>query len=131
MGYFKLCKHIARGAHRHQINKGGGDFFDHLVNIAGLLKGDIPKSIVVLQYTVTQNRLSMEQLKAAGVPDIVLFGVDILTNKPPGRSYDDHMTEIIKYPFLIKIKMAELFYNTNYLRKKQNDKLCKHLFSLI
>lgn len=56
-------------------------------------------------------------LKAAGMTDRVIAGIESLT-KMPGQTYDEYKERIFANPDAMRVKMADLRHNTDIRRLK-------------
>jgi (p)ppGpp synthase/HD superfamily hydrolase len=72
---------VGRAAHRGQVRRDGGDYFDnHVAPVASTVEPRL-KPIANLHDTVEDTSVTLEDLRNAGFPSYVIAAVDLLTHK--------------------------------------------------
>jgi guanosine-3',5'-bis(diphosphate) 3'-pyrophosphohydrolase len=79
--FLATAERLARSAHLGQVEKlTGRAYAEHLVRVAALVEGDEAKAVAWLHDTLEDTALTVEDLRAAGLPESVIRAVLILTH---------------------------------------------------
>lgn len=71
---------VARIAHQGQIDKGGVDYAEHLLAVAGMVTGSEAKAVAWLHDTVEDTPLALHDLEMLGFPAKIVDAVRLLTH---------------------------------------------------
>lgn len=104
---------IAREAHEGQTDKIGVPYFQHVRAVAdGVAQfGEEMEMAALLHDIVEDTPWTLEQLRAAGVPENVRAIVYLLTNRD-GEDYQDKMREIVRNRGALLVKIADNAHNS-------------------
>lgn len=110
---------IATNAHHGQFDKGGAPYILHTLKVMHYLKSDDEELMAIaLGHDVIEDTpVTWADLKAAGMTDRVIAGIESLT-KMPGQTYDEYKERIFANPDAMRVKMADLRHNTDIRRLK-------------
>jgi len=104
------AKSVAQAAHKGQIRRNGGDYFEQHVEPVAQSVEDRLKPIAYLHDVVEDTPVKLEDLREAGFPEYVLTAVDLLTHKDnePNLSY---WTKIAQNKDAAMVKLADIKNN--------------------
>jgi (p)ppGpp synthase/HD superfamily hydrolase len=109
---------IALKAHANQIDKAGAPYILHPLRIMLQMQSDDEKAIAILHDVVEDGQergFSLDYLRKAGFPKVVIESVQILTHKN-SDNYDDYIAKIKLHPVARHIKIADLRDNMDIKR---------------
>lgn len=104
---------LAQERHAGQTDKQGRDYYEaHLVPIADLLTplGEEAVMVGVLHDIVEDTPTTLEELRALGVPEVVVRAVDSVTERPD-EPYDDLIARACADPLGRQVKLADNAHN--------------------
>lgn len=107
--------HIAKTAHRGQLDKGGNPYILHPIAVSQLVDSEEEKIVALLHDVVEDTDITLEYLKLAGFSDNIIAAVSVLT-KQPGVSYDDYISKLKENPIAARVKVADITHNSDISR---------------
>lgn len=82
-----LAFEVARRAHGDAVNpKTGEVYLSHPAHVAAQVSGDAAKAVAWLHDVVEDTNVTLDDLRAAGLSEEVVRGVDAMTHRP-GEEY--------------------------------------------
>lgn len=110
---------LATNAHEGQFDKGGAPYILHPLKVMHYLKSnDEELQCIALGHDVVEDtKTTWEDLRAAGMSERVIAGIQALT-KMPGQTYDEYKAAVFANPDAMRVKMADLRHNTDIRRLK-------------
>lgn len=128
--FAKKALALAEKFHKGQTRWDGSPYIGHPIAVANILKNklndlldtynvDIYLSIAYLHDTFEDTEISITDLFANGIPQLVIDNVLILT-KDDNESYLDYILRIKKNNFAKIVKLADLEHNLSTSDPKKN-----------
>jgi (p)ppGpp synthase/HD superfamily hydrolase len=114
------AEHIARYAHRGQVDKGGLPYEWHLERVAERVYGDDAKAAAWLHDSIEDTYVTAEILGDLGIPWHIVHTVERLTHLD-GMSYQDYIERLAVDSLAVKVKMADLLDNLDPRRLTPRD----------
>lgn len=115
-GEFELvavAEALARRAHRSQVDKAGEPYIEHPRRVAAGVKDDpVVQAAAWLHDVVEDTSVTLEDLRAAGFPEVVVAAVDALTRRPD-EDRDAYYTRVAADPVALQVKWADLADNAD------------------
>ena len=109
----RLSQGIARKAHGNAINpKTGEVYITHPEYVASQVSGDEAKAVAWLHDVVEDTRLTLDDLRAAGLSEEVVRGVDAMTHRV-GEDYLSFVRRAAADPLARVVKEADVRHNLN------------------
>lgn len=106
---------LALEAHRGQRDKAGDPYILHPLRLM-LRFDDEPARLVALLHDVVEDSdTSLDDLRMAGYPGVVLAALDCLTHRA-GEAYADYIQRIKPNPLARRVKLADLEDNMSLVR---------------
>lgn len=109
---------IAKEAHKNQVDKGGNDYFNHLVSVMNKMDTDFEKTCAILHDILEDTYITKDILLEEGISIDVIDIVEILTRKH-NEDYFKYIERILSNKIASKIKLADLEDNMNLSRIKE------------
>ena len=108
---------FAANAHLKQTTRDGLPYILHPLHVMSTVDSPLQKAIAVLHDVIEDTGFKADHLLAAGIPQKVVDGVEILT-KERGQDYFDYIRSIIEDENLdaMLVKMADLTHNMDLTR---------------
>ena len=107
----RLARDIAMKAHAGCVNpKTGEAYITHPAHVAACVHGDAAKAVAWLHDVVEDTELTLDDLRAAGLDDDVIRGVDGMTHRP-GEDYLDFVRRAAADPLARQVKEADVRHN--------------------
>ena len=107
----RLARDIAMKAHAGCVNpKTGEAYVTHPAHVAACVQGDAAKAVAWLHDVVEDTELTLDDLRAAGLGDDVIRGVDGMTHRP-GEDYLDFVRRAAADPLARQVKEADVRHN--------------------
>lgn len=107
----RLARAIAERAHAGVINpKTGEDYITHPRHVADHVVGDEAKAVAWLHDVVEDTDVTLDDLRAAGLSDEVVRGVDAMTHRP-GEDYLAFVRRAAADPLARQVKEADVRHN--------------------
>jgi len=107
--------HIAKTAHRGQLDKGGNPYILHPIAVSQLVDSEEEKIVALLHDVVEDTDLTLEHLKLEGFSDNIIAAVSALT-KHPGVAYDDYISTLKENSIAVRVKIADITHNSDISR---------------
>lgn len=128
----RTCLDIARNAHAGQLDRQGQEYIFHPVMVALQCDTVYEKCAGILHDVIEDTTVTMEDLRAAGIPEEVLTAVDLLTHVPNPSDPEDYRNYVRRLKasgnaIAMKVKIADLNHNSDLSRdggmrpRKYND----------
>lgn len=106
-----LARDIAMRAHGDAINpKTGEVYITHPEHVAQHVEGDAAKAVAWLHDVVEDTSWTLDDLRAAGLSEEVVRGVDAMTHRP-GERYLDFVRRAAADPLALQVKEADVRHN--------------------
>jgi len=109
---------IALTAHAGQEDKAGAPYLLHAVRVASRLEDGTERIAALLHDVVEDTPLTLDDLRAAGIPEEAVRLVDLLT-KRPGESRSAYCRRLEGDPAARRIKLADLEDNLDVRRLRR------------
>ena len=107
------AQQIAHRAHGNTINpKTGEVYLTHPQYVASQVEGDEAKAVAWLHDVVEDTNVTLDDLRAAGLSDAVVRGVDAMTHRP-GEPYLSFVRRAAADPLARVVKEADVRHNLN------------------
>lgn len=112
----KACA-ITFDAHKEDVDKGGYPYLFHPFFLATQMDDEVSTCVALLHDVVEDHgdRYSFAALEAAGFPQEVLRPLRLLTHDE-NVPYLEYVRAVKKDPVARKVKLADLFHNTDLSR---------------
>lgn len=107
--------HIAKTAHRGQLDKGGNPYILHPIAVSQLVDSEEEKIVALLHDVVEDTDITLEYLKLEGFSDNIIAAVSVLT-KQPGVSYNDYISKLKENTIAARVKVADITHNSDISR---------------
>lgn len=111
----EIALRLAVEAHRGQREKNGRPYILHPIRIALAQRSDAAVCVGLLHDVVEDCEVALEDLRAAGLSEPVIEGVDAMTRRD-GESYEDFIERAAANPIAGEVKRADLLDNMNAAR---------------
>ena len=106
-----LAREIARRAHGDAPNpKTGETYLTHPEHVASCVVGDEAKAVAWLHDVVEDTSVTLDDLRAAGLSEAVVRGVDAMTHRR-GEDYLDFVRRAGRDPLARVVKEADIRHN--------------------
>ena len=116
MNLYEKALNIAKEAHKGQKQKDNvTPYIEHPIFVASLVTSEKEKAVALLHDVIEDTNITLEELKKAGLPTDVIEAVSILT-KQPKSSYFDYIEKVKTNPLAKKIKLVDLYHNSDITR---------------
>ncbi len=106
---------LAAEAHRDQVDRAGQAYILHPIRVMMRMDSDVEKMVAVLHDVVEDTDWTLEDLREAGFPDIVIEAVDGMTHRED-ETYTAYVKRASTNAIARKIKLADLEDNMNVRR---------------
>jgi (p)ppGpp synthase/HD superfamily hydrolase len=107
----RLACAIARKAHGDAVNpKTGEVYLTHPEHVAAHVEGDAAKAVAWLHDVVEDTDVTLDDLRAAGLSEEVVRGVDAMTHRP-GEEYLAFVRRAASDPLARLVKEADVRHN--------------------
>ena len=118
---------LAEQAHRGQLDKYGAPYFGHVSRVVAGCHSPFDQTCAALHDVVEDTPLSLDDLRARGMPHPVVAVVDTLTRRQ-GETYDDYLRRVEADPRAWRVKLADLTDNMDLRRLPEwNDEVATRL----
>lgn len=107
----KLCFE----AHKDQVDKCGMPYVFHPFHLAEQMKDEITTVVALLHDVVEDTDFTLDDLRSMGFPEEALEALTLLTHDP-AVPYMDYIAAIKRNSIAKKVKLADLYHNSNLLR---------------
>lgn len=106
-----LAFEVARRAHGDAVNpKTGEVYLTHPAHVAAQVSGDAAKAVAWLHDVVEDTDVTLDDLRAAGLSEEVVRGVDAMTHRP-GEEYLAFVRRAASDPLGRVVKEADVRHN--------------------
>lgn len=118
---------IAAEAFLNIKDKAGQSYINHLMRVVVDYTNHLPirenyfvtqdeyRCIAILHDLVEDTDWTLDDLRKEGFSEVVITGIDALTRRK-GENYDQYVDRIVKTPYIIPIKLADLKHNMDLTR---------------
>lgn len=107
----KIAMNICCDAHAGQYDKSGFPYVFHPVHVAEQMETEYEICTALLHDVVEDTDVTLEELRAKGIPEEILEAVDLLTHRK-NVPYLDYIREIKNNKLAAKVKLADLIHNS-------------------
>lgn len=107
---------LAARSHRGVTDKAGAPYILHPLRMMLRLDTDEERMAAVLHDVVEDTGVTLEDLRRAGYPDVVVEAVDHLTWRKEEESYEDFIRRAASHPVARKVKLVDLEDNMDLKR---------------
>lgn len=111
----KLAERIARRRHAGQVDKGGHPYIGHPMRVAGMMDGDLERTVAWLHDTMEDTGYTADMMREDGFSEDVIKAVALLTHKPH-EPYMDYIRRLAPDPVARRVKLADLADNMDESR---------------
>lgn len=111
----KKAMRLAYDAHHGQLDKCGVPYIFHPLHLAEQMTTEYTCCAALLHDTVEDTAITLDDLRAAGMPPAVVFAVQLLTHAPDVE-YFDYVRNIKTNPIAKAVKLADLAHNSDLTR---------------
>jgi (p)ppGpp synthase/HD superfamily hydrolase len=115
-----IAKRIATHAHQGQVDKAGQPYISHPEFVASQVIGAEAKAVAWLHDVVEDTPITFDDLRAAGLSEIVIAGVAAIT-KREDEDYKTYLERVAANPLAKAVKLADLNHNMDMSRLKTID----------
>jgi (p)ppGpp synthase/HD superfamily hydrolase len=112
-----IARQIAIKTHQGQLDKADQPYITHPEFVASQVTGDEAKAVAWLHDVVEDTSVTFEDLRAAGLSEAVIAGVDAIT-KREGEDYETYLERVAANPLAKAVKLADLTHNMDTSRLK-------------
>jgi (p)ppGpp synthase/HD superfamily hydrolase len=112
-----IAKAIAIKAHHGQLDKADQPYITHPEFVASQVTGDEAKAVAWLHDVVEDTGVTLDDLRAAGLSESVIEGVDAIT-KRTDEDYETYLARVAANPLAKAVKFADLTHNMDTSRLK-------------
>lgn len=116
--YVEKALEIATAAHAGQVDKAGVAYIQHTKTVASFVQRPEEKATAYLHDVLEDTKWTVQDLRAAGIPEAVVEAVVTLT-KAEGEDYFDYLTKVKANPISRIVKLADLKHNSDLSRLDQ------------
>lgn len=116
----RLAMKIAYDAHHGALDKTGIPYIFHPMHLAEQMDDEISCAAALLHDVVEDTDVTLDDLRAAGLPLKVTAAVSLLTHDP-AVGYFDYVRAIKANPIAKKVKLADLQHNSDLSRLAHID----------
>jgi len=106
---------IAANAHAGKTDKAGAPYIFHPIRVMLAVSDPLEKMVAILHDVVEDTKITLEDLKSAGFPFVVLDAVESLT-KTKGESRLAAAARALKNPIAKVVKLADVKDNMDLSR---------------
>lgn len=106
---------IAVNAHHEQTDKSGKPYIFHPLRVMNNVNTEEEKIVAILHDVLEDTDISINDLKAEGIPDVLIGQLIILTHSPD-TEYNAYIEQISKHRIATIVKLADLKDNMNISR---------------
>lgn len=106
---------IALKAHEDQIDKAGQPYINHPIHVAVGVESDEEKAVALLHDVVEDSSVSLDDLRAQGLPEAVVEAVGAMT-KREGEDYEGYLMRVKSNPIARVVKIADMEHNSDLSR---------------
>ena len=114
-----VAERIARAAHRGQTDKAGGPYIAHPAHVAAQVAaegaGQAAQCVAWLHDVVEDTAATLDDLRAAGLPEEVVEAVDAMTRRPDEDDFA-YIERVRANPLATVVKLADLAHNMDLSR---------------
>ncbi|MEM0913686.1 MAG: phosphohydrolase [Planctomycetota bacterium] len=105
---------LARHWHTGQVDKAGRPYILHPIAVSAdpLLPDDTHRAVALLHDVIEDTDCTGDDLRAAGMPDLVVENVKLLT-KPANGDYNDYIQGVASSRVATAVKRADIRHNTH------------------
>lgn len=111
----RKAMNIAYKAHHGQLDHCGVPYIFHPLRLAEQMTTEHACCAALLHDTVEDTDLTLDDLRAAGMPPAVVFAVQLLTHDP-SVDYFDYVRNIKPNAIAKAVKLADLAHNSDLSR---------------
>lgn len=118
----ELAIQLAVEAHADQEDKSGQPYILHplAVMLAVAKHGLYAQMVAVLHDVVEDCPVTLQDLREAGIPDVVVAGVDAIT-KRSGESYETYLSRVRENDLALAVKLEDIRHNMSRLTHLEPD----------
>lgn len=106
---------IAYNAHHGQLDRTGIPYIYHPVHLAEQMRTEEETAAALLHDVVEHSGVTLEDLRAQGIPEPVVEAVRLLTHAE-GVAYMDYVAALKPNPITKAVKLADLAHNSDTTR---------------
>ena len=111
----KKAMRLAYDAHQGQFDECGVPYIFHPLHLAEQMTTEHACCAALLHDTIEDTDLTIDDLRAAGMPPQVLFAVQLLTHDPE-MDYFEYVRNIKPNAIAKAVKLADLAHNSDLSR---------------
>lgn len=111
----RLALGIATEAHRGAVDKVGRPYIEHPMAVAEGLDDPIEEAVALLHDTVEDTDLEVEDLRAGGLPEEVVLGVDAISRRPKEQP-EAYLRRVAACPQARNPKRKDIDHNSDPAR---------------
>jgi (p)ppGpp synthase/HD superfamily hydrolase len=120
--YVAVAYQLAQHHHAGQVDKAGNPYLEHVVTVAKLCREHGPEAVAagLLHDIVEDTDVTLDDLRASGMPETVVQAVDAVTRRP-GETYQNFIARAASDPLGRFIKLADNETNSDPARLAKLD----------
>jgi (p)ppGpp synthase/HD superfamily hydrolase len=111
----KKAREIAERAHQGQVDKSGQPYLLHPIAVSEMGETIEEKIVGMLHDVVEDSEITLEDLRAEGIPEDIVADVDRITRRP-GESVRLYMNRIKQSERSVRVKLKDLTHNSDLSR---------------
>lgn len=116
MTLIEKCIAFALEAHTGQTDRLGNPYILHPLHLMANVDSEEEQLTAILHDVVEDTDVTMDDLRALGLPESVLTAVALLTHDKENVSYDDYVKNLKSNPIARAVKLADLRHNMDIRR---------------
>ena len=111
---------FAAKAHEGAVDEAGAPYIEHPKAVAARVEGDEAKAVAWLHDVLEDTTYTADDLRAAGISEDVIEGVEAMTRRP-GEAYLDFVRRAKENPLARQVKLADVLHNMDLTRLQTVD----------
>ncbi len=116
-----LARSLATAAHRGQVDKAGAPYIAHPARVAARLDAPMEQATAWLHDVIEDTAVTLDDLRAAGVPPRVVDAVEVLTRER-GEDPQRYYARVAADELALRVKRADIADNADERRLAALDR---------
>lgn len=110
---------FALEAHRGQTDRQGRAYILHPLHLMAQMDTDEERLVAILHDTIEDSDRTLDDIRALGMPEVVVEAVALLTHDKEGEPYMEYVGRLKSNPIARKVKLADLQHNMTISRMSE------------
>jgi len=116
----EAAKEFATKAHQGQHRwDGKTPYITHPEAVADNVETPEEKAVAWLHDVVEDTKVTLDDLREAGFPEEVVFGVGAMTNPKRENTYLEYLKTVMDNPIALNVKIADITHNMSTMPKEK------------